>query len=476
MDAPNATTATTPPAETFSLEEIDDLILSLNEAPESIDNLTPAQLEALERRMNPFGSTIYGDEKYTALSFTNMREEYFKKLMLTTMVAFNYQMAEEWTVDVDDLCGDHTVCKEDHVRVVRNEDKDNKDLVNGLYEQYINSKTLEYEEEHGKKTPTEEEMLQWSAEATAHVEDTLKDREVFDTNAFALEQDKKVALQSEQERAVIKRWLDSFFKFNPLNSLQSSFDRSMAKSDPERSKILSTLDTAGNTAVVETPVEVHSSLTHFYEINYEKLREATTLMYEEKPDIEVAVNVYGTFDTLDECSDFVQKNKTTVITNVLTVTNNKWNLIGPFKENRERMDFYNKNTQVLENMLKKREEDAKLGKDLLKNRIRKQKVKNVKQYGKDHPSFIKYKKQVAIGVYDADVTDIVETDDGIEVHHIVEISETGSKLDEDGIPEDAVEIGVTSVNVKTQKVVQSKLYTKADSPGELTPAANTMDI
>ena len=128
------------------------------------------------------------------------------------------------------------------------------------------------------------------------------------------------------------------------------------------------------------------------------------------------------------------------------------------------MNFYNKNTTILENIIKQQEDDAKTGKELLSKRVKKLKTKNVKRYGKDHPNFVKYKKQNLDGVYDTAITKITEDDEGIVVESEVEISDTGSKIDSEGVPEDALEIKVTSINASSHEVKQSTIYTKAQEP------------
>ena len=55
-------------------------------------------------------------------------------------------------------------------------------------------------------------------------------------------------------------------------------------------------------------------------------------------------------------------------------------------------------------------------------------------------------------------------EDTVKVTEELEISEFGSKVDDDGTPLDAVEIGVTSINLKDNKVSTSKIYTKAHAP------------
>ena len=58
-------------------------------------------------------------------------------------------------------------------------------------------------------------------------------------------------------------------------------------------------------------------------------------------------------------------------------------------------------------------------------------------------------------------------EDTVKVTEELEISEFGSKVDDDGTPLDAVEIGVTSINLKDNKVSTSKIYTKAHKPNEI---------
>lgn len=439
----------------ISEQELEDILTAVKQDPESIDSLSSEQLQALERKLNPYGATIVGDNKYTALSFTNLREEYMKRLLLTALVGYSYQMVDEWECDLDELESPPT--EEDFKKVRENPDRNNEDLVRGLYErkvdELIKEKDLPLGEELG-----EEEMLEVSAIAKKHVDDLLAPTTVIDQNAFAEAQDKAIQEQSIQERAVIKRWMDRTFKYDPRVHAKNSFNKQRASEDPERTLVTGQFAT-------NVPEDFISSFKHFMDINYEPIRDAVKYLYDEKPDLEVAINVYGVFDTLEECNDFVEKNKNKVMTDVLTLTNNKWNLVGPFKENRERMNFYNKNTQVLENMLKKREEDAKIGKELLRNRVRKKKVKNVRQYGKDHPSFLEYKKQVDANlVAEGDTITISEDGETMTVEQVVEIAETGATVDNNGIPEDSLQVDVIGINAGTGEINKNTIYTKAEAP------------
>jgi len=417
--------------------ELDQLIEELNNA----DNLTEEQLTEIEKKLNPYGATIFGDEKYTCLSFTNLREQYLTKLLTTALVGFTYQMAKEHETDIEP-----DLPESEFSVVTKHPDANNEHLKNQVYEQKLNELNMQNPEEDNKQ------------KAEDYTNDFFKDKVTVDKQALdiAIEQEKKKL--SNEESVIITRFLNKLFKFDP--NVHSSNSYKGPQNDPERVEC----NVDQESLMSNVPAETFHRFQTYYDVNYEQLRSATCYLYAEKPDIEVAVNVYDSFDTLKECNEYVEKNKDKVITSVFTVTNNKWNLIGSFKENRDRVNFYNKNTVILENIIKQREEDAKLGKELLSKRVRKVKAKNVKRYGKDHPNFVKYKKNNLDGIYDTTITKITEEDDEIVVEHEVEVATTGAAIDEDGVPEDSLEIAVTTINAKTNETKRSVVYTKAEAP------------
>lgn len=443
---------------------LDEFIKEFEANPDAINQLTPDQIDELEKKMNPYGSTIYGDEKYTCLSFTNLREKYMTKLLTTALIGFTYQMCDEHSVEEEDA--DVKLDINDWTEVKEHPDKNNKELVEKVREQAYNEFILKYKENNSADGSVEDVAVPASVEkeaktfADSKTEEVFKDISVVNYQAMAAAQEVECMKQAEVEKKVIKRFLNNLFKFNPNVHAVNSFSSLKKDVDPERRAV----EVDSSPVFNEVPNDTFNRFQMYYDVNYEKLREAVMYLYTEKPDMEVAINVYDTFNSIEECNEYIEKNKNKVITNISTLTNNKWTFVGSFKQNRDRMDFYNKNTIILENIIKQQEEDAKTGKELLAKRVKKMKAKNVKRYGKDHPNFIKYKKQNLDGVYDTAITKITEEDDEIVVESEIEVSETGAKVDEDGVPEDALEIKVTSINAKTKEIKQTAIYTKAEEP------------
>ena len=446
---------------------ISDIVKDLETNPERINTMTNEQIIEVEKYLNPYGATIYGPEKYTCVSFTNLKEKYMQKLLTTALIGFTYQMSKEHVVEEDDLVEQPN--KDDFIEMKENPDKHNKQHVKNLYEQTYNklkSELLEKKENNQSQKDdsvietglTEDEEIEIGVLANKEVEDVIKDTEVFNNEKFLQKKEELIQEQSAEEQRVINKFLDKLFKYNPNTHSKSIFNSENASLDPERKESVDNEFTK-----VIPPNDTFGRFNYYYDVNYEQLRKAVLYLYNDKPDTEVAINIFDSFDSIKDCNDYIEKNQDNVITNLLNLTNYKWNLLGSFKKNRERISFYNENTVVLENILKQQEEDAKMGKILLDARVKKKKVQNIQQYGKEHPNFTKYRKHNPNDI-SLNSKQVKYTDDMVTITEEVEVSESGSKLDEDGTPSDCLEIGVTSINLKTNAVNTGKIFTKAKAP------------
>jgi hypothetical protein len=449
----------------ISLDEfknsITDIIKELETNPEKINEMTTEQVIEIEKHLSPYGATIYGPEKYTCISFTNLKEKYMQKLLTTALIGFLYQMSSEYTIEDEELTT--VLNKDDFMDEVENPDKNNKEHISNLEYQYFEELKKEYLENRETKEEnvidislTEEEETDLRIKVNKKIEAEFSNKKVFNNEKYIKKKEELVNEQSAEEKVVINRFLNKLFKYDPNTHTTSVFNKD--NEDPERQ-----VDPNNEFTQVIPPNDTYGRFNYYYDVNYEKLRQAVMYLYNDKPDTEVAINIYDTFDTIEECNDYIEKNQDNVICNLLNLTNYKWNLLGSFKQNRERISFYNSNTKILENIMKQQEDDAKMGKVLLDARVRKKKVKNIKEYGKDHPSFLKYKQ--------ANPNEITSSGQHIEIEENkvivteeIEIAETGAKLDEDGTPSDCIEIGVTSINLKDNSIKTGKIYSKAEKP------------
>jgi hypothetical protein len=67
-----------------------------------------------------------------------------------------------------------------------------------------------------------------------------------------------------------------------------------------------------------------------------------------------------------------------------------WTPLGDFRENREKIEFYNKNTGVLKKILDRHLDDKKIGTELMKNRVKMSKAKNIQEDGPDRKGLKDY--------------------------------------------------------------------------------------
>jgi hypothetical protein len=101
-----------PPAEAAAADAEDDdtdfaaLMEEFIKNPDAINEMTEAQVLELQRRFNPYGR-IAGPapdeerQRAVAVSYTNLREDYLRRLTMTSLVGFVFQMLHEWEVPAD---------------------------------------------------------------------------------------------------------------------------------------------------------------------------------------------------------------------------------------------------------------------------------------------------------------------------------------------------------------------------------------
>lgn len=151
-----------------------------------------------------------------------------------------------------------------------------------------------------------------------------------------------------------------------------------------------TLLEAKNALQVAPPADVFYHFGRYVDSHYEVLRILTNVIYQTPPGIENAVIYYDTFDQLEKAKEYIRIHEAEFRADPKIIENGGVTVLGPFRENREMIDFYNRNTEVLRLMMEQTAKDQQLGKDLTKKRITKSKRKNIHEAGADDPGLEKY--------------------------------------------------------------------------------------
>lgn len=203
------------------------------------------------------------------------------------------------------------------------------------------------------------------------------------------------------------------------------------------------------------PADVFYHFERYLCNHYEQIMEATAILYTYKPDIEFCIQYYDHFETLEEAQKHKDKIRDKVTTSVFTISNEKWTLLGPFKENRERLDFYNKNTDLMKKMMEQMESDHKLGEELMKDRIVRAKKKNIEEMGLDAEGLESYKKSINT-IESLGAKPVLSLEEKKEMEQAIRDKEM-AEVDPEG-----VQVDVFATN-KEGKMERNKFYTKADT-------------
>ncbi len=454
-----------------------DLLNDISNNVENVDledklaSLSAEQIDMLMKEVQPYKTLgTASQEKQVIASICNLREEYYKKLMTTGLVGFLFQMKNEYSIDEEELV--ESINEEDYVEYIDvnkefniNHDKIYHETVMSYFHKKFPNDAETVNRLDMEKKLTEDDLLEVSKLVNDEV-DRIK-TPIKNINKTKMYEDiqHKMEEQSVNERKVIERFLSKFFKYDPLNHVQEAQNK--INDDPERSVRTTYSDDVEKAMYNNVPPnDTFRRFTSFYEVNYDKIRETTNNLYNVKPDLENAVIIYDVLDDKKDVDKFIQKYGTNSKFDILNFPLNQWTVVGAFKQNRERVNYYNKHNKIIESMLEQQETDNNLSADLLKNRVKTKKRVSERVFGKDSKEFNEYKKMNPSELETKYGLKMEDLDDGsIKISKTETIDqETGKVLntDEDGTPDNALEIDVININAKTGTSSKNRIYTKSE--------------
>jgi hypothetical protein len=430
---------------------------------EDLTKLSPEKILEMRKRLNPYGRTISGADNFLNFSITQIQHEYYKKLIITSFIAFLNRMCDEWkvpngvpVVSVYEYLDDNT--KLDTPPIVN--EKGNTSLAYD-YEfnrQWMQKRMIvkEFLEEMFQFNPDEHVRSAYRPnykDDTRTVLDTMAARIAIDT---AVVKDKKLQndrSEYNESKGIITKKIKQTIKGRDgsIKVLYKEVPIEVSKPTPvvnnvEKLNENKPVDnTAFNTVTnMIPPADMFGKFKTYMTENYEELRNAVLALYCEKPEFELAINPYSWHKSRDEAESFKKQHAEEVITEVFTAESGKWNFFDNFKAQRESVNFYNKNTVIIEEMIKQIERDERLGQDLMQKRIEKEKKKNIIEAGPDAENFERWRKE----------------NPGISkmgAQHI------GDMADPD-MPENSVQVDVWRVAKGGIELTKEKFFSSAEAP------------
>lgn len=416
---------------------LNKLLSELDE--ESLSKMTDEEVLNLRKQLNPYGRTIEGSNNYLTYSYTDLRFEFMKKMITTTMIGFLNRMCDEWHVPD----GIPVIPVYDYVQNPSKLD----DFENGLTDKKIMQEDIALNKKYMNKRIIVKEFLEdmFQYNPDHHVRSAYRpnvndtERDIINTpvGQLAINQLKKTDTEFAEE------WL-KYEREKNLSETKST------ETQPTE-KIVSSV-TKYCTEMIP-PVDIFHRLQYYYDSNYEELKDIVRNLYCDKEEFETAINPYSWHANEDDADTFINKHKDEVIASIFKAHSGKWNIFAPYKKVRESMRFFNKKTQILEEIAKQIERDSKLGADLMKKRIKVKKTKNIKDDGPDDPAFMKWKE-----------TNTTLRDMG---------GETLNERDycPDDCPDDAITVPVFKLSKGGTTLEKTHFFTQAEAPTVIGPSA-----
>lgn len=278
-------------------------------------------------------------------------------------------------------------------------------------------------------------------------------------------------------------------------------------------------DAARRAADTIPPQDTFHRWGYYTEVNYEALRTITEAIYPERVDLDWGLALWETFEGTQKEVDkafqaYCLRYQDEVPSSIMAIEFGQWSLLADFKQNRDKINFYNKHTAVLERILDRHAADKRIGAELMRNRVRQAKAQNIATDGPDAPGLKDYRRaqsesgadlstkgvERVIGIEEmkrlekargnlkaarelelleqlekiiADLGALQKTraltpDEQVELTRATKDAERSREML--AVPDDAIQVDVFTNDAKTGTFGKTHFYTKAEAPEQFAAA------
>jgi hypothetical protein len=483
--------------EEISPDELRNLGEKIATNPDSVYDLTPEQALALQKYLNPLGNVVHDKKTYANLSIINWREKDLRNITFTAIIGYIFRLMEEFSPEEeisaavkklnksiesvnsekisDELRREKTKkLNADHTEYVNLLTKTSRNIIRRFLNRHFNFNPdhhLRSAHTENKKDPERKDRAESIKNAckiaeTASVIDQKLSSQPEKTYQY-LRSNMLSAYQTTVEattvvKAAISTLLDKEITPEDQQGILLKKYKQLSTISADMKKIATPLSIADTLECwkVEPPVDVFHQFNRYFVNHYEQLREVTTALYNEKIDFEYSVVFYNAFKTAEAAKEHRMQHENEFRMEVITIENSGVTMLGPFKENRGRVDFYNKNTEVMKRMMEQIEKDHTLGKDLMEKQVKKKKQQNISEAGPDDPGLKDYAKSINT-IQELGAKKVLSRDE-------MEQLEKAQLLKEDiEVPDDAIQVDMFFPKTNDEgelELGKTKFYTQAEAP------------
>ncbi len=411
-------------------DKLRELSKKLAHDPTLVGTLTVEEANAIRQSINPLANVVRVDQMFANLSIINMKDIDMRRLHMTGLIGWLFRLAfeyepedevNEWKAELKtqlDKCEteqQRATTRERHEQRVKDKTKHIRSVILKFLNRHLKFNPDKHvREAHSSNVADTERKtkecvlaeLKQSADRADLIKQKFSEKpEMFYTYIREASATTYQCLQqciSHTEKILQKT--DNMIVLCPNPDMQ---DLIADHSGIIYKKYVEMTAMSNDLAKITAPIlqsetiygcEISPSADAFYHYDryltnhYEQINAINSAVYGVKPDIEFMVVFYNAFKTEEEAIRYKKQKADDFRLEVHTVENAGMTLMGPFKENRDRIDYYNKNTEVIEGMVNMMKQDHKLGKDILDKGTKIKKMSNIKEMGLDAKGLEQYIK------------------------------------------------------------------------------------
>jgi len=471
------------------LEQLRALAEQVKADPEIVNSLGEDDVRDLRIYANPFGTQLREGEFFANMSIINWSQARTKKMLMTALVGYIFRMQMEYEPEEElellrlkcerDKEGQSAERCSELERVRATESAAITKTARRLIGRFL-SRHFEFNpDKHLRKAATnptgdpEREKAYQEADESGRIRMQC---EVIETKLQAKPESlysfqrgnilsaHQSALRGQALLAQAKSALDGGLPLDDLRVILTREKKQMEAIAAELGRVAEPLERADTLAAWEhkPPADVFHQFTRYFDNHYSEIDRVCGALYNDKTDIEFAIKLYSTHDTEEDARAYCDSHSREFTNDVLTISSVGTTLLGPFKTNRDRVNYYNSNTLILREMEKQSELDHKLGKDLMEKEIKKKKKQNIVESGPDATTLSSY-AGVASGLSLANRTISREEREKLE-------RDVAAAEDKE-VPDDAIQMNkfITTYSEDGEATLaREKFYTQAETPLHLT--------
>jgi hypothetical protein len=459
------------------------------------DNLSDSKKLEMMDYIKPSGTSMVDSKKvYANISIANWKDIRLKKVHTTALIGFVFRLLEEYDCSYE-LHAEKLRYKKflefnknldsEKIEKIKKEHEDNlesyKKSTKDIIYRFL-SRNFEYDpdlhvrsshvdqEDDSDKTLSKSEYIQKLTslkDKSQKLEENLennKDKCVdFLKNGFL-----QLDQTNTQTKKVIKEIIELLSNDMPVEDKQLILIKKY-KALESIEKVVKPLvgpiksENILNAVTIDPPQDVFHQFTRYLNNNYEDINDICNALYTEKPDIEFGITLHSVHKDPESAHEYQRQYADRIKNDMYTIESGATSLLGPFKENRNRINYYNKNTEVIKRMAQQLESDHLLGRDMMKKQIKVQKQKNILEAGPDSAFLSEYAKTMNnIKELGAKKGTNKEDNDKYEeeVAKAIRIKENYE------VPDDAIQCNMFRTINKDgkEKMYKSTMYTASEEP------------